>query len=202
MRLAIALLAASIAGQGLTQSYEVTGVAENDTLNLRAEVYAHDNFAAAPVMGDAAHDATGLRATGRSYVLDGQVWRELYHEGDKAWANAAFLRQTSLWPDAAEFSCAGTEPFWDISFGEATGTLGAIDRPTVSIETTDWIAAAGRRDVRRYDLSVPAEGREMTAIVAHTQSCSDGMSDFDYAYSLYLSGMEPGALHAGCCTVK
>lgn len=201
MRLAATLIVLSFAVPATAQDYVVTGVAADDTLNIRADIFAHEQFAEAPVVTALSPD-TEVHATGRSYVLNGALWREVSDGAISGWANAAFLTRSSIYPATPAFSCAGTEPFWDVNFDGTGGSANAIDMDApLPLTTVDWSGAAGRPDVRRYDLVTDA-GQEMTAIIAYTEACSDGMSDFTYAYSVFLLGLHPGALHAGCCTMN
>ncbi|MBV0910926.1 hypothetical protein [Anianabacter salinae] len=203
MRHLVPALLAGLAFPATAQEFSVTGVAPGDTLNIRADIMAHDSYADAPLIGVIAPDAQGVRGTGRSVMLNGSTWREVRSGGVTGWVNDAFLWIEAPFPNEAAFSCFGTEPFWSLSFDAETGEARQMDRPApTDLTVTDWRAAAGRRDVRRYRLDPGAESPIIEAIVAHTGQCSDGMSDFSHAYAVYVLGWAPDDLYAGCCTLK
>lgn len=200
----LAALAALHAGPAPAQVYDVVGVAADDVLNIRGDIDTVEHFSQAPVVGSFPAGAAGILATGRSYMLGGTEWREVRHPGGTGWVNARFLHLSAIFPPSGAFSCGGTEPFWDIALTETGGKLRLMgeDR-TVRLKVEDGSGAAGWRNVRTYAFSRSDAPARPIGVLAFNQACTDGMSDFTYAYEFFLIGLDGGvdALY-GCCTTR
>jgi uncharacterized membrane protein len=199
--LAAAILA--MAPPAPAQLYSVTGVASGDRLNIRTEIDRVAHFSEAEIVGDLAPGAEDVLATGRSFRLGQAVWREIVHTGGRGWVNARFLRQTTLFPPEVGFRCGGTEPFWDIVFDAAAGSVSGLGVDALTLRLNDWRGAVGRQGIRAYHFTALEDGRELSGIQVFDGACSDGMSDLDFAWSLYLLGLDPeGGVHHACCSVR
>jgi uncharacterized membrane protein len=194
IRTLILLLALALpaGAQTLPALYAVTGVAEGDTLNIRATP-----DGSGQKLGTLPRDAQDVEVVGLS---DNGRWGQVNTGEASGWVAMRYLaRQPG--PDwtalQSPLTCGGTEPFWsarydparrDVTFdlmGEGARTLGVL-----------WSAAAsGRVGVIGFSL---AEGG---FAVLKGAACSDGMSDrsMGLALDLYLGDGPGGAGYSGCC---
>lgn len=185
---------ATAQADGLPAFHEVTGVAADDVLNVRA---APD--AGAEKVGDLAPDTTGVEVMA---LRDG--WGQVNAGERSGWVSMRFLSRTS--PEGVTFSsrlrCSGTEPFWGLEI--AQGTEATFTRPagpdvTYSVGTLQ--AAEGRRD--SFLLLGTGPHAWLTAVLRRAQ-CTDGMSDRAYgiAADIVLTGHSEPALYSGCCSLR
>ncbi|MBQ1202815.1 MAG: SH3 domain-containing protein [Loktanella sp.] len=202
MRLLLILLSAlwpaiALAGDKppvLPALYEVTGVAADDQLNIRA---APD--AGSPVIGALSFDRTAVEVI--LFSTSGR-WALVNHEESSGWVAARYLRRSAdiagpLGFSARNLTCYGTEPFWSVRItdgditlatpqGEArypltaTYTAPAQTHLTTNTAAFDWVA--GGTNVRSHILP---------------GLCSDGMSDRIFG----LHYVDTGFGHTGCCSL-
>ncbi|MBS1788165.1 MAG: SH3 domain-containing protein [Acidobacteria bacterium] len=71
-------------------NYAVFGVEDGDSLNVRQSPGAKAN-----VIGNLAHDATGIRFAGKSHKIGNSIWAKINHQGLTGWVNQNFLYETS-----------------------------------------------------------------------------------------------------------
>ncbi len=206
MRITLAAFAALLvtALAAAAQVHSVTGVAADDRLNVRADIDRVGHFSEAAVIGSLPPDATGVAATGRAVRLGEARWAEILFGGRSGWVNARYLRRETLFPEEIGFNCGGTEPFWNIAFDGAGGTISALGLSSdIPVRLDGWQGGVGRPDLRVYRFTGVADGRGFTAIQRHDGACSDGMSDYDYAWEMYFLGLDPGGgVHHACCTAE
>lgn len=191
LRLSLLILwlgAVSASAQIFPALYAVTGVAEDDVLNVRQ---APD--AGSPILGILAPDATGVEVIA---VSDG--WA-LVNLGDgSGYASLSFLEREEVpeWNTLERpLTCLGTEPFWSLAIDPAAGTA-AFSTPETpqqdlpisnSWRGSPWAPAAALQLPDGMAVLYPAE-------------CSDGMSDRSYGIvaDLFLNGQDRQRL-SGCC---
>lgn len=182
----------------LPRLYTVTGVAANDTLNIR-----ENPSASAADIGD---------------LLPGQVIEVLELSDDQRWglvsavesAGWVSTRYLTLTPKSngyaanefdlpSEMTCFGTEPFWDANI--QTG---------VSFSMSDFAMANSAPQVSLIlGMARPVNvGPDYFGFIAgqyagviRREYCDDGMSDNQYGWSLNLLFPREGgvAMLAGCC---
>lgn len=170
--------------------FDVTGVADDDVLNIRERP-----DASAPIIGSLAADAERIEVVAQSHG-----WGRVNHGEASGWVSMRYLAyRTDVWT-AAElpegFSCFGTEPFWDVRPEGGDLRLGGPD--LAQTHTLQAVLDTGLfRDPAR---AVLAEG---LTLVATPQLCSDGMSDrlFGLRASVILRGDAPRLL-SGCCSIQ
>ncbi|WP_375687457.1 SH3 domain-containing protein [Pseudooceanicola sp. LIPI14-2-Ac024] len=172
--------------------YDVTGVAANDVLNLRAAPNA-----GAPVVGTLAPDATGVEVV---ELAPGVDWGRVNIGETSGWVSLAYMARrpgqfAGAPPDIAR--CFGTEPFWGLTAANAGYIFSGVDIPPRTLTPTWQGAAAGRAD--RHGMTFDAG----TAVIT-TAACSDGMSDrrFGLAIDLLLTAGDTPLLYSGCCTLQ
>lgn len=169
--------------------HEVTGVAADDVLNIRA---APD--AGAEVIGVLAPDATGVEV-----LSEAGGWGQVNTDERSGYVAMRFLKRADG-PDwnalETPLTCLGTEPFWSLQIDPVTGETrfqtpedeaARVARITGSWPALPWSPGA-------------AIGLPEGLAVLHPAECSDGMSDQSYgiAADLFLTGSERARL-SGCC---
>lgn len=189
----LTLMAAVAQAQDLPALFNVTGVASDDVLNVRAAPQG-----GAEIVGTLAHDATWVEVVAR----EGN-WGLVNTGEQSGWASLRFLAQIpdTVLPEHPRLACFGTEPFWrlDVTQGQSaqlSDPYGADVFYTVGMMR----AASGR--FWPFALS-GAAGEQTMTLVATPRSCSDGMSDRAYGLeaTVITTGIEPVIL-SGCCSLR
>ncbi|HUO90250.1 MAG TPA: SH3 domain-containing protein [Rhizomicrobium sp.] len=182
-RIAAALLLAMLTPASAAE-FAVTGVADDDSLNLRA---APDAKAAR--VGTLASHATGIAIT----ETNANGWVKVSKGGQSGWVNAKFLAYDNGLPVA--LTCSGTEPFWSIriGYGGADADFSAMDAGRTRITLAPPVAAQGRPHPWLYS----GADKGASFIVIDKATCSDGMSDTSYPYAITAS--VGGHFVEGCC---
>lgn len=184
-------------GAGIAQSefpalFDVTGVAADDTLNVRQEP-----SGSAPVIGTFGPHRTGIEVTGQN---DGGTWLRVNMHETAGWVSARFLaRQTGTgdYAFARALNCFGTEPFWSLDIVQgANVTFSGQDGSVRTFAAGQIARGAGRLD--RYVL-----GFGQGAVVLAQTMCSDGMSDRQFALEASVLIADQGlTLYTGCCSIQ
>ncbi|MCE8507343.1 SH3 domain-containing protein [Ruegeria pomeroyi] len=182
------VLAAPLAADPVPALFDVTGVAADDVLNVRAEP-----LASSGVIGTLAPDAVGVEVVELTFGAD---WGRVNVNEMSGWVSMRYMQRQ---PDAAEvwmtprFVCSGTEPFWSLTVEQGVGAqfqiLGEAEQ---ALPAGLLKPGAGVND--RYALTLG----QNVAILRQMQ-CHDGMSD--RAYGLDVGLMLNGSLFADCCTL-
>lgn len=171
--------------------FDVTGVAADDTLNIR-----QNPRATAGLLADLPPDATGIEVIRLS---DSGGWGLVNIDERAGWTSMQFLeRQAGQdWQTPPAITrCYGAEPFWGLDLHP--DTLGfSTPVESLSIDLPQIDPVAGRREP--WSVSVETEHGPLYAIVSR-QSCSDGMSDIESGYRIDLIQVGQGSL-TGCCTL-
>lgn len=191
LTLAVATPALATQEYSLPTLFDVSGVAADDVLNIRA-----DPDAQAPIIGTLAPDAQAIE------VIDERGGWARVNAGEGAgWVSMRYLAyRTDVWqegelPDA--FRCLGTEPFWDAKVEGGDLVLRRPDDQAGDRRAVQAVLDTGIfRDPARVVVA-----RDMT-LFAQPRICSDGMSDrlFGLSATLVLHGDQPAML-SGCCTI-
>lgn len=171
--------------------FDVTGVAADDVLNIRAQPNA-----GAEIVGTLAHDATNVEV-----VDEASGWGRVNSGEASGWASMAYLAyRVDVWkprelPDG--FRCYGTEPFWGL---ERQGEQLLLSRPDSEEDARPIQAVLGTGVFRDPMRAILAEGMTVTSTRA---ICSDGMSDrlFGLEAHVILQGNDPLML-SGCCSIQ
>lgn len=198
LRTALALTLALAGPAFATQEYilptlfDVSGVASDDVLNIRAEPNAK-----AAIIGTLAPDAQRIEV-----VEERRGWARVNTGEASGWVSARYLAyRVDVWEPGElppAFRCLGTEPFWD---AKVEGGELVLRRPEDQAGDRQAVQAVLDRGVFR-DPSRVVVARDMT-LFAHPQICSDGMSDrlFGLSATLVMHGDQPSLL-SGCCTIQ
>jgi len=176
--------------------FEVSGVAPDDVLNVRARP-----TTSAEIVGEL---APGARPVEVLRMQDG--WAMVSSADGTGWAYAGFLEPIEMATVGgtampASMSCGGTEPFWGLEFGTDSVTYSAVDSDERDMSVVEAGGMSGMQPVVHY-LIAAGETGGMTAIV-NNQMCSDGMSSRTYPrrIDMVLSGPGGNTGLTGCCHV-
>jgi uncharacterized membrane protein len=198
----LAVCAAPGLAQDLPALHDVTGVAANDQLNIRAEPSASASLLGSFPPGTDGVEVTALSADGR--------WGRVNLEERTGWVAMRFMaRQPGPdWPALAQpLACFGTEPFWSLTFNPSEGTA-AFNRMGEA-QLGLWVNWAAPVSGPRGQVGLAIEGPARTGFLTLTgQDCSDGMSDraFGVGVALFLNGTGSSTAEAegwsGCCSLE
>ncbi|MCB1462188.1 MAG: SH3 domain-containing protein [Nitratireductor sp.] len=205
--IAVTLLVATgclIAQAGISMAaepgyYKVRGVADGDVLNIREEPRADATIVGEFKPGARPVEVLEIAATGTS------EWGRVRAMDTNGWVAMRFLEPDEVTTlegtDVPEgLVCGGTEPFWDAKFGGGELKLTSMADGNLTLPLTSAIPAVGRR--HRFALIATQANARMTAMLGRYESCSDGMSDFDYGWRIDLlveDGAKPAYAYEGCC---
>jgi uncharacterized membrane protein len=186
--LAAALLSTSMAVEA-ADLFEVSGVAVDDVLNLRA-----GPNAGAPLVGALPPTASGITAERQN----GAWWYVRF--GDKeGWVASRFLRPARKHFGEAPplpLQCHGTEPFWSLTLAPDRAWYETPEETGRSSEVADVRVSRNSRAVWSVRF---AGGPVGAATLLVTKLCSDGMSDEIYPIEIALERSD-GAFLSGCCS--
>ncbi len=176
--------------------HRVTGVAADDTLNVRAEPDAYSAD-----IGDLPHDTTGIEVIATD---DSGDWGRIVWEEGNGWIATRFLAPdpqpgigTTDLPQG--LLCAGTEPFWSLRLSGGGATWSAIDGAALTLSLTGVLTPEARGPFPAILSYGGPTAASMSVIEPMT--CSDGMSDRDYPWRILflLSTGDGQRLLDGCC---
>ena len=179
--------------------YRVTGVAPNDTLNVRLGPGPEHEVVTA-----LAPNATNIEVVGRD---EASGWLLLNTPDEwSGYASPRFLERLAGPPMnelPLPLNCGGTEPFWGIGIGtDGTGTYYDPEKPEQPL-TVDWQDTAAARQGDEFGLIMTGTDEKVHAVI-HRQVCSDGMSDFSFGLkmdAIVRSGNLTFML-TGCCQLN
>ncbi|MCP4383299.1 MAG: hypothetical protein GY798_18085 [Hyphomicrobiales bacterium] len=184
--------------------YKVTGVASDDTLNVRAQPGTD-----ADIIGAIGPDAGNVIVTGSSWKVGQSTWWELPFPGaDRGlgWVNGRFLtRQTDSAAEDTNYplDCGGTEPFWSLTVqGDRAQFKLWIEEEEQTLDASRWMAARGMRGwfvVRLAETETTGGGGLLTVRSADQAFCSDDMSDTDYPFFATVI-LPDDQVFGGCCS--
>ena len=181
-------LPAAATQEGWPALYDVTGVASDDVLNIRAGA-----TAASEVIGSYAPDATVevIRPN------DAETWGLVNVREGTGWVAMRFLARRpgqfdGHFPDFA--ICTGTEPFWSVKRDgdQLTTEMFLTEEPPIT-ETILWEQTTVNHR-HRYSFRTANQ----VGVIAR-QYCDDGMSDQEFGLELNLILLEEGVHLQGCC---
>lgn len=188
--LLLALLPVTAWAQALPGLYSVTGVAEDDVLNVRAAPDAQSPIVATLAPGTTGIEVVRLSENGWGLVSTG--------EGN-GWASMHFLAAEPAEPGTVPrpMRCGGTEPFWglDLGWGGDEFQMAGEDRVYLTL-TSEVSQAAGFASI--FD-----DGETTRVLTVSRATCSDGMSDREFGFAATLLTRAAGgdSLLFGCCTL-
>lgn len=177
--------------------FDVTDVASNDVLNIRAAP-----GATAPIIGTLAHDARDIEVVG--YDATGR-WARVNAGEQSGWVALRYLAyQVDIWTTGTlppTLQCFGNEPFWSVGPRAGGVVLSRAGMPDAVMQIEDILDTGLFRDPRRYVMAQGA-GLQMAAVMLPV-AFSDGMSDRAYGLdvTMILRGRESVEMLTGCCSI-
>ncbi|MEO1139736.1 MAG: SH3 domain-containing protein [Pseudomonadota bacterium] len=186
----------SLWAEALPAFYDVTGVAADDFLNVRAAP-----GTAASIIGKLAPTETAVEVVAKNAAGE---WGQVNVGETAGWVSLAYLaRQPGQADDQLPrpLTCAGTEPFWSLSINaSSTAELSRPDEEPVQVTMLDPVTASNRTD--RYAIFGQG-GERVYTFIFHRDICSDGMSDRTYGISVDLFLTEESGVNyvTGCCNL-
>lgn len=168
--------------------FDVTGVAANDVLNLRAEP-----SASSEKLGELAANATGVEVV--DLTFDGK-WGRVNAGEIAGWVAMRYLARRPDHPDlwlTPRLVCSGTEPFWSLTIDQ--GVSARFD--PMADQAQSMPAGTLKPGVAVVNRFMIALGDNLAII--RQEQCHDGMSD--RAYGLEISLVLGDSLYSGCCSL-
>ena len=186
--------------------FKVTGVASDDTLNVR-----RGPGTGYEILGAFPPDRRDIEINALS---DNGKWGRTNFNDEAGWVSMRFLTAQAGSAVNLPFglTCAGTEPFWSLTFNAdetASGEfwpMGLVDDGTTEYGAV-WASRPANRITPKFGFRLMAEttrhGIRGSGII-RTQECSDGMSDRDYGFAidLLLTGGGQRLFVDGCCSIS
>lgn len=193
----ILLWAACAQAQSVPAFYNVSGVAADDVLNVRA----------APGIGNSivAKLTSDARFVEVVAFDDTGEWARVNVDEVSGWVALRFLARRANQPDdelPRPLVCTGTEPFWSLNVAaSATAELDRMDEEPISIATLDPVTSENRTD--RYAIFGQGQSQVFT-FMFQRDACTDGMSDRAYGMSVDLFVTEESGVTylTGCCSLS
>ncbi|MRX50948.1 SH3 domain-containing protein [Paracoccus sp. S-4012] len=189
--LALASPAAATQEYTLPTLFDVTGVAADDVLNIRASP-----SASAPIIGRIAPNAK------RVEVVDQRSgWMQVNTGEQAGWVNGRYLMyRVDVWEAGQlppSLSCFGTEPFWSLTRSGGGMVLSRPDAGDRAMQLQRVLDTGVFRDPRRV---IVADG--LTAVMT-PKWCSDGMSSRVYGLeaTVVLGSGTGASMLSGCCSI-
>lgn len=176
--------------------WRVTGVAADDTLNVRKQP-----SASSADIGDLSPDATGIEVINTDASGD---WGRIVWEDGNGWIAMRFLiadPQPGIGGTALPqgLLCNGTEPFWSVRLSGGGAVYSGIDGDAVALTLSGALTAEARGPFPVVVSHGAASAASMSII--EPAECSDGMSDRVYPWRVLflLSTPDGQRLLDGCC---
>ena len=196
--LAFVVAGAAALADPVPQLHDVTGVASNDVLNIRAEPTAR-----APIIGALAPNARGIEVTA---LNANRTWGRINTGEGSGWVSMRYMAARGVHIDnynlPVGMRCFGTEPYWSLRHENGTIIYAPFDSPDTPAQQWELVIAqdTGIADDFRRMIRAQGSAGMLTAFVYPGQ-CSDGMSDRLYGLSLALMPGNSAPLLSGCCSL-
>jgi len=194
----LALAAAPLAAQPAPRLHDVTGVAADDVLNIRAGPSART-----AIIGALAPDATAVEVV--ATAADGR-WGQVNTAERAGWVALRFMQAQPLVTGPHGLPrgvrCFGTEPFWSLRATAAglrytTPATQAAPRAMSVAQSHRW----GDPGALRAMLRLAGPGG-VAVLHVRPGNCSDGMSARAYGLRAALALDGGSRLRRGCCTLS
>jgi uncharacterized membrane protein len=193
----VVLLAIGFSGGAYAKGfYEVINVAADDYLNVRSGANVQSS-----IIVRIPHNAKTVVVTGKAVQQKKSTWVNVVWQGKEGWVNQAYLRPVGLSANNSNAAdtrlrCGGTEPFWsiDITSGQAKYTPmdGAEMRLPIQFRGT----SANNPTIAV--IQAKAGGKSLGLFLQKLGTCSDGMSDINYPYTI-TALINGDIVYSGCC---
>lgn len=179
--------------QPFPASFEVSGVAANDVLNVRSEPSTR-----ADVVGELGPFTLHIEVLGLS---EDKKWGKIGMPEGNGWVSMAYLNPTEQDDPFAvprPLSCLGTEPFWSVSLYPRGAEYNSPDTGAVPMAVTQEAVAD-----QGYLISLEEGPTLNRTLIITREACSDGMSDraFGFSTRMFTEAPDGNSALQGCCTL-
>ncbi|CAA6802354.1 MAG: Unknown protein [uncultured Thiotrichaceae bacterium] len=183
---------ANVSGFADAVLYEVTHMADNDSLNIRVQpgIQHEVAFTLDPRAGNV--------KVIDSKKISGTTWARIDWYGKDGWVNQYYLQQATAKERNALY-CNGTEPFWSI---QATGVNVKVDilgQDVFNAVVGYW---GKPHNSGSYTKVVSArDDAHSVVLIAEQSICNDGMSEKLYDHSV-IALIDHRESYSGCCVMR
>ncbi len=189
------LCATSVRAEVFPALYDVTGVAVDDVLNIRAEPTGGAEKVGELLPTDKNVEVIALNEAG--------TWGQVNSAERSGWVSMKFLARRDGDDGAVlplPLSCFATEPFWTLDLkADNEVHFDRFTDPVLALTLFQFGRSENRPDLYGF----VAQGSVTLAGTIRRMSCNDGMSDREYGLDLQL--MQLGSetrLWSGCCSLR
>lgn len=184
------ICACDAAESNLPMTLSVSDVPDTDTLAIRSGPSADETR-----IGDIPANGHGIVA---GQPGDNMNWLHVTYGGRTGFVSTRFLSYGdggNPYGLPVRLQCSGTEPFWTIQIGYRSAYLVfAGSQARTNFALGDPVTAMGQTNVHM----LPGAGSDAESfLLIEAETCSDGMSEKEYPYS--LKARVDGGLLSGCC---
>lgn len=176
--------------------FDVTGVAQDDRLNIRATPNA-----SAEILGTLAPDARDIEVVGND--ASGR-WARVNTGEQSGWVAMRYLMyRVDVWQDDAlppTLRCFGNEPFWSLA-PEGDTLVMQTPQTRTTLPLRSVVSTGIFRDPRRGIIAQDTQTRLGATVVP--MACSDGMSDraFGLDVTVMIEDADGTVMLTGCCSI-
>lgn len=177
--------------------YQVTNVASNDVLNVRA-----GTGASHPIIEHLAHNDRHIEIV---QLSDDGKWGQIGYPNGSGWASMRYLKRQGGQTGSdlpRPLSCGGNEPFWGLKFDQNNNEFTEPGQMPHSLATI-WQGIPDGMVPVSYGVKMAGGIDEISVVITRNQ-CSDGMSDKTYGFTInaLLSGGVGNRMLVGCCSLQ
>ena len=179
--------------------YKVTGVAPSDRLNVREDPSADK----VKFLGTIPWNAKGILGTGTTVLVGKARWRQIRYGKIRGWVNGRFLKAVPGRSDISALQildCGGTEPFWSLKIRGGRAAYNMMGGSKVAYKVAASRRARNHTNITALTLKRAGRREADTAVLIRTDRCSDGMSDMDFPFEMFLVPLG-GYPVQGCCSL-
>ncbi|MFY0624014.1 MAG: SH3 domain-containing protein [Pelagimonas sp.] len=186
--------ATAVFAEELPRLHDVSGVAADDVLNVRA-----GPGGSHPIVGTLQPNQQGVEVI----RIEGN-WGLVNVEERAGWASLSYLvsRDDGNLGNAQRLVCHGTEPFWDLDIYQ--GQQAVMKTPSNFDGETYHVGLfqGAWSQTRKWTLLGSGARHELSMVLLKTQ-CSDGMSDREFGFdaTVFLAGPDARTF-TGCCQLQ
>lgn len=194
----LALAAPAMAQESFPALYDVTGVAVDDTLNVRAEASANSDIVATLSPDAAGIEVLRLDPSGN--------WGNVVADAETSgWVAIRFLARQPDQVDGrvpAKLACSGTEPFWSMTLSEDGG---AYRSPETAFALYRHVGT--RNSMNRTDRFTQLySGASGIAVATLTKgACFNMMSGMESGWAVDIlrseTTIDKATMLSGCCSL-
>ncbi len=187
------------AGQVPATLFDVTDVASDDVLNIRATPSSESD-----ILGGLAYDAKRIEILALS---DDEKWGQVSQMGVVGWVYLRFLEPTRMtaaqtFGEPQSIFCSGDEPYWSLDLFGNQAAFARSDEPVQAALATRWTDQPSGQDTHNRVFIAQGQAASLSGIIRH-EACTtpDSEPQGDMTVSLIFSSSEHAFL-TGCCRLR